>query len=123
MDLYQTNLRTPSSQLNVTPIPNCQTKRNPTPCPLSYPVNAGNGIYRGVEVHADQQLGQDLHVLAGWDVDSSFLTVIPASIQDGTLVAGRADSRPAAAQGVRRDRSRAADGPRLRRAPRLRGRV
>ncbi len=88
MDLYQTNLRSPSSQLNVTPIPNCQTKRNPTPCPLSYPVNAGNGIYRGLEVHADQELGQDLHVLAGWDVDSSFLTVIPPSIQDGTLVAG-----------------------------------
>ncbi len=88
MDLYQTNLRSPSSQLNVTPIPNCQTKQNPTPCPLSYPVNAGNGIYRGLEVHADQQLGRDLHVLAGWDVDSSFLTVIPPSIQDGTLVAG-----------------------------------
>ncbi len=88
MDLYQTNLRSPSSQLNVTPIPNCQTKQNPTPCPLSYPVNAGNGVYRGVDVHADQQLGQDLHVLAGWDVDSSFLTVIPPSIQDGTLVAG-----------------------------------
>jgi outer membrane receptor protein involved in Fe transport len=89
VDLYQTNLRSPSSQLNVTPIPNCQTKRNPTPCPLSYPVNAGNGIYRGVELHADQQLGQDLHLLAGWDVDSSFLTVIPPSIQDGTLVAGQ----------------------------------
>ncbi len=87
-DLYQTNLRSPSSQLNVTPIPNCQTRRNPTPCPVSYPVNAGNGIYRGIDVHADQQLGADFHVRAGWDVDSSFLTVIPASIQDGTLVPG-----------------------------------
>ncbi|HEY6327187.1 MAG TPA: TonB-dependent receptor, partial [Candidatus Cybelea sp.] len=89
MDLYQTNLRSPSAQLNVTPIPNCQTKQDPTPCPLSYPVNAGNGIYRGVELHADQELGQELHVLAGWDVDSSFLTVIPPSIQDGTFVAGQ----------------------------------
>ncbi|MBV9055413.1 MAG: TonB-dependent receptor [Candidatus Eremiobacteraeota bacterium] len=89
MDLYQTNLRSPSALLNVTPIPNCQTKKNPTPCPLSYPVNAGNGIYRGVEVHADADLGPATHVRAGWDVNSSFLTVIPPSIQDGTLVPGQ----------------------------------
>jgi outer membrane receptor protein involved in Fe transport len=88
MDLYQTNLRAPSSQLNVIPIPHCQTARNPTPCPLSFPVNAGNGVYRGIDIHADQELTSSLHVRAGWDVDSSFLTVIPASIQDGTLAAG-----------------------------------
>jgi len=88
IDLYQTNLRSPSSQLNVTPVPNCQTMRNPIPCPISYPVNAGDGVYRGVELQADQELGRDLHLRAGWDVDSSFLTVIPPSIQDGTLVAG-----------------------------------
>jgi outer membrane receptor protein involved in Fe transport len=62
--------------------------RNPIPCPISYPVNAGAGVYRGIELQADQELGRDLHLLAGWDVDSSFLTVIPPSIQDGTLVAG-----------------------------------
>ena len=88
VDLYQSNVRSPSSQLNVIPIPGCQTKHNPTPCPLSYPVNAGNAVYRGMDVHADQQVAGDLHVRAGWSVDSSFLTVIPASIQDGTLAAG-----------------------------------
>jgi outer membrane receptor protein involved in Fe transport len=88
MDLYQTNLRSPSSELNVIPIPNCQTRRNPTPCPIAMPVNAGNGVYRGVDIHADQELARDLHLRAGWDVDSSFLTVIPVSIQDGTLPAG-----------------------------------
>ncbi len=87
-DLYQTNLRAPSSQLNVEPIPHCQTPRKPVACPLSYPVNAGNGIYRGIDIHADQQLAANMHVLAGWNVDSSYLTVIPESIQDGTLVAG-----------------------------------
>ena len=86
--LYQMNLRSPASQLNVEPIANCQTKRNPAPCPLSYPVNAGDGIYRGIDIHADQQLGSNLHLRAGWDVDSSFLTVIPTAIQDGTLVPG-----------------------------------
>jgi len=89
IDLYQTNLRSPSNQLVVQPIPNCQTSRNPTPCPLSYPVNAGNGLYRGIELRADQQFGRDVHLRAGWDVNSSFLTVIPSSIQDGTLVPGQ----------------------------------
>ena len=56
-DLYQTNLRAPSSQTNPVPIPHCQTQRNPTPCPISMPVNAGNGVYRGIDIHADQQLG------------------------------------------------------------------
>ena len=88
MDLYQTNLRSPSSQLNVIPNPHCETTHNPTPCPISMPVNAGNGVYRGIDVHADQQLGSNFHLRAGWDVDSSFLTVIPVSIQDGTLAAG-----------------------------------
>lgn len=88
-DLYQTNLRSPSSQTNPAPIPGCQTKRNPVPCPISMPVNAGNGVYRGIDVHADQQLTKNLHVRAGWDVDSSFLTVIPVEIQDGTLAAGQ----------------------------------
>ncbi len=55
---------------------------------MSMPVNAGDGIYRGLDLHADQQLGAFFHVRAGWDVDSSFLTVIPVSIQDGTLAAG-----------------------------------
>ncbi len=86
MDLYQTNLRSPASQLNVIPVPHCERKH--VACPISMPVNAGNGVYRGIEVHADQQIGSDFHVRAGWDVDSSFLTVIPVSIQDGTLAAG-----------------------------------
>ena len=87
-DLYQTNLRSPAAQLEVDPIPHCDTKRKPVPCPISMPVNAGNGIYRGIDLHAEQQLGGNAHVLAGWDVDSSYLTVIPDSIQDGTLVVG-----------------------------------
>lgn len=87
MDLYQTNLRSPSSETNPVPIPHCQTPRNPVPCPIAMPVNAGNGVYRGIDVTADQQLTGSLHLRAGWDVDSSFLTVIPVSIQDGTMPA------------------------------------
>ncbi len=87
LDLYQTNLRAPSSETNPVPIPGCQTPRNPVACPIAMPVNAGNGVYRGIDVSADQQLGRALHVRLGWDVDSSFLTVIPVSIQDGTMPA------------------------------------
>ncbi|HZV77097.1 MAG TPA: TonB-dependent receptor [Candidatus Babeliales bacterium] len=86
-DLYQTNLRSPSSETVPVPIPNCQTPANPVACPIAMPANAGNGVYRGIDVTADQQLGAFLHARAGWDVDSSFLTVIPVSIQDGTMPA------------------------------------
>lgn len=89
-DLYQNNVRSASTQLNVEPVPHCQTTRNPKTCPISMPVNAGDAIYRGVDLRGDQQLARDFHVRAGWDVDSSFLTnPIPPSVQDGTLVAGQ----------------------------------
>ena len=88
-DVYQSNLRAPAVQLNVNPIPNCQTKRNPTPCPVSYPVNAGNGIYRGIGLRAEQQLGQAFRLRAGWSIDSSFLTKVAPEIQDGTFVVGQ----------------------------------
>ena len=88
-DLYQSNLREPSSQLNVTPIPNCQTKKNPLPCPLSYPVNAGTGVYRGFELRATQQLGNAFRLRTGWSVNSSYLTSVPPQVQDGTLVTGQ----------------------------------
>lgn len=86
-DIYQTNLRAPANQLNVEPVPGCQSDRHPNRlCPLSYPVNGGNGIYRGIDLTAEQQLGQSFRLRAGWDVDSSFLITVPENIQDGTLV-------------------------------------
>jgi outer membrane cobalamin receptor len=88
-DTYQSNLRAPAVQLNVNPIPNCQTKRNPTPCPVSYPVNAGNGIYRGIDIRGEQQLGPTFRLQAGWSVASAYLTKIAPNIQDGTFVVGQ----------------------------------
>ena len=95
IDLYQTNLRSPSSQLNVAPDSALQTKPKPTPCPISMPVNAGNGIYRGIDVHADsssarpsraRRLGRRQFVPHGHSAD----------IQNGTLV-----RRPAIARASR----------------------
>ena len=87
-DLYQSNVRSPANQLEVDPEPHCQTKRNPTACPLSYPVNAGNAVYRGIELSGDYLLSSFAHLRAGWSVDSSYLTAVPENIQDGTLVIG-----------------------------------
>ncbi len=90
-DAYLTSLRSPSSQLNVIPGnqvgDHCVLHHVVVPCPVSYPVNAGAGIYQGIDVSAEQQLG-GIVLRAGWDIDSSFLTAIPANIQDGTLVPG-----------------------------------
>ena len=89
-DLYQSNLRAPANQLNVQPVPGCQSVKHPNrSCPLSYPVNAGNGIYRGVELRAEQQLGSQFRLRAGWSLDSSFLTAVPPNVQDGTLLLGQ----------------------------------
>jgi outer membrane receptor protein involved in Fe transport len=88
MDVYRTDMRSPANQLVVAPGgPNCSTPGYPA-CPVSYPVNAGDGVYTGMDVQAAQDFGPYTHLRVGWDVDSSYLTVIPASIQDGTLVAG-----------------------------------
>jgi outer membrane receptor protein involved in Fe transport len=89
-DLYQSNLRAPANQLVVEPIPHCQSDKHPhLSCPLSYPVNAGSGIYRGLDIRAEQELGNSFRLRAGWSVDSSFLTAVPPDIQDGTLVTGQ----------------------------------
>jgi outer membrane receptor protein involved in Fe transport len=88
VDLYQNNLRSPSTQLNVDPGgPHCGEPKHKA-CPVSYPVNAGNGVYRGVSLTAEKLFGPTFRLRAGWDVDSSYLTVIPANVQDGTLLAG-----------------------------------
>jgi outer membrane receptor protein involved in Fe transport len=88
LDLYRTNLRSPSAELAVTPIPGCGRKHRPA-CPIAMPINAGNGVYTGANVAIEQQLGSRFKIRVGWDVDSSYLTVIPPDQQDGTLLAGQ----------------------------------
>jgi outer membrane receptor protein involved in Fe transport len=89
-DFYRVNLRQPASTLNLPLDPNCVSPPVPkTPvCPLSYPVNAGDGIYQGIELSVRHNLGPNTTVRAGWAVRSAYLTQVPADIQDGTLVVG-----------------------------------
>lgn len=89
-DVYQNNVRSQSSQLNVDAVVGCNPHilAGKNACPVSMPVNAGDARYRGIDLTAEQQLGEFFRVRAGWDVDSSFLTNAPANVQDGTLVVG-----------------------------------
>jgi hypothetical protein len=100
LDLYRVNLRTPASSLVVEPStnPDCNPaagddafERNlaaTSPCPVSYPVNAGDGIYQGIELRAERPVARWTTLSLGWAVRSAYLTAFPANIQDGTLVLG-----------------------------------
>jgi len=90
-DFYRVNLRQPASPLNLPLDPNCGPSSlggDGTACPLSFPVNAGDGVYQGVELSARHSFGPFTTLRAGWAVRSAYLTSVPADIQDGTLVVG-----------------------------------
>jgi outer membrane receptor protein involved in Fe transport len=90
-DVYRVNLRQPASTLNVPLDANCGPASgggDGTACPLSYPVNAGDGVYQGIELSARHNFGPFTTLRAGWAVRSAYLTSVPADIQDGTLVVG-----------------------------------
>jgi outer membrane receptor protein involved in Fe transport len=85
-DVYQTNNRT-TIAVPVAPVPPPHCQKN-NDCPILMPINSGNAVYRGIDLQAEQQLGAHDRLRAGWDVDSSYLSTVPPSIQDGTLVVG-----------------------------------
>jgi outer membrane receptor protein involved in Fe transport len=85
-DVYQTNNRT-TIAIPVAPVPPPHCEKN-NDCPILAPINSGNAVYRGIDLQAERQLGYHYRLRAGWDVDSSYLSTIPLSIQDGTLVEG-----------------------------------
>jgi outer membrane receptor protein involved in Fe transport len=90
-DFYRVNLRQPASPLNLPLDANCgpaSAGGDGTACPLSYPVNAGDGVYQGIELSARHNFGPYTTLRAGWAVRSAYLTQVPANIQDGTLVVG-----------------------------------
>jgi hypothetical protein len=96
VDAYRVNLRAPAStyQPAGTPDSSCgavSAGGDGTPCLLSYAVNAGDGVYQGIEIAASRRLAPYVSVRAGWAVRSAFLTSIPPYIQDGTLVLNEQD--------------------------------
>jgi outer membrane cobalamin receptor len=96
VDVYRVNLRAPAStyQAAGTTDNTCgavASGGDGTPCLLSYAVNAGDGVYQGIELSGQRLLAPALSVRAGFAVRSAFLTSIPPAIQDGTLVLNQQD--------------------------------
>ena len=91
VDFYRVNLRNPASVLQPALDPSCgpaSAGGDGTACPLSYPVNAGDGVYTGIELQGEREIANATSLRAGFAVRSAYLTRVPAAIQDGTLVPG-----------------------------------
>jgi outer membrane receptor protein involved in Fe transport len=91
IDLYRVNLRAPSVALQPSVDPSCgpvAAGGDGTPCPLTYPVNAGDAIYQGIELGAERRLAPFTTARAGYAVRSAYLTNVPPAVQDGSLVIG-----------------------------------
>jgi outer membrane cobalamin receptor len=96
VDLYRVNLRNPAStyQPAGNADPQCgavSSGGDGAPCLISYAVNAGDGVYQGVELSAQRRLRPYVSVSAGYAVRSAYLTSIPPYIQDGTLIVNQQD--------------------------------
>jgi outer membrane receptor protein involved in Fe transport len=83
-DAYRTNLRSGINVPAVQPKPGCKKH-----CPIVMPINAGDLVYRGIDLNAEKQLGSQYRLRFGWSVDSSYFATVPNSIQDGTIVVGQ----------------------------------
>ncbi len=84
-DVYRTNLRAATNVAVPVIPPHCVKNKD---CPIAMPINAGDLVYRGIDLHAEKQLGTQYRLRLGWDVASSYFATIPNEIQDGTLVVG-----------------------------------
>jgi len=76
LDLYRTNLRTPSQEFFA-------------PTGYAYPVNIGGAVYRGFEFRLERNFGSHLHVTAGYSTNSTYPTSVPQSVGNGSLVVGQ----------------------------------
>jgi outer membrane receptor protein involved in Fe transport len=86
LDLYQTDLRTPSVRF-VPPVP-CLPPNPPTPACESFPINAGGAVYRGIEVRAERALATTTMLRVAYSVNSSFATTVSPAFQNGSIVPG-----------------------------------
>jgi hypothetical protein len=97
VDVYRVNLRTPASTYvqGGQASTNCGSPANGgdgTPCLLSYALNAGDGVYQGIELSGERVLAPFVTLRAGYAVRSAYLTNVPPYIQDGTFVLYQQDA-------------------------------
>ncbi|MEO6991585.1 MAG: TonB-dependent receptor [Candidatus Baltobacteraceae bacterium] len=86
IDLYRTNLRTPST--TYFPPTTCGSSPGSKPNCLSFPVNVGGAVYQGMELRADRDLAAHTTLHATYGVDSTFVSSVPAFVSDGSIVVG-----------------------------------
>jgi len=85
IDLYRTNLRTPSQRRYAAASCAGSASAATSPDCLSYPINAGGAVYQGLEAHADRMIGRAL-ITAAYSVNSNYTTSISPLFQNGTVV-------------------------------------
>jgi outer membrane receptor for ferrienterochelin and colicin len=87
IDVYRTDLRTPSQQY--IPPHRCSPGSHtpPSEC-LSFPINVGGAVYQGIEARAERDLSGSLHARAAYGITSAFPTSVAAQFQNGSLVPG-----------------------------------
>jgi outer membrane receptor protein involved in Fe transport len=104
LDLYRVNLRRPATPYvppddcgptsagfdgTACPVAPCGAAAAAGyPNPVSCPINAGNGVYQGIEFSGERRIAPYTSLRAGYAVRSAYLSSIPTSIQDGTLALG-----------------------------------
>jgi outer membrane cobalamin receptor len=90
VDLYRTNLRTPSQRF--LPSINCvQSSTNPHPPVVaceSFPINVGGAVYTGIELRAEHTFAGAAVLRAAYSVNSSYPTSVDPAFQSGTIVPG-----------------------------------
>ena len=86
-DIYRSDIRA-AINIPVPPAPPPHCAKHGT-CPIVMPINAGEQVYQGIDLHGEQQLGRQYRLKFGWDVGSSYFTSVPANVQDGTIVTGQ----------------------------------
>ncbi|MDQ2858770.1 MAG: TonB-dependent receptor, partial [Candidatus Eremiobacteraeota bacterium] len=86
IDLYRTNLRTPAQRY--LPSATCTAGSVDASACLSYPMNVGGAVYRGIELQLDRSLNRTTVVRAAYGINSSYATSVNPRFQDGTIVPG-----------------------------------
>ena len=85
IDLYRTNLRSPSQRRYAAASCAGSAVAAANPDCLSYPINAGGAVYQGLEAHVDRQIGRAL-ITAAYSVNSNYTSSISPLFQNGTVV-------------------------------------
>lgn len=90
LDLYRSNLRT-SAERFVPPV-SCLPSFDPLPPPQaceSFPINAGDAVYQGIETRFEHNLTPSLVLHATYSLNSAYPQTVSPSFQNGSLVVGQ----------------------------------